>query len=77
MAATDDHGQTPLRRAVETSGTYQIASPRIAKLLIECGANVNANSAVASSILAEARRSQERNGHDKKLIELLEKMGAR
>lgn len=42
LNARDSDGQTPLRLAVETSGTYHLVSASLAKFLIEAGADINA-----------------------------------
>ncbi len=52
--ARDAQGQTPLRLAVETSGTYHLVSPRLAKFFIAAGADVNAYDRDGYTIFHEA-----------------------
>jgi hypothetical protein len=52
--ARDVDGATPLRLAVETSGTYQLLSARMAKLFIEAGADINAYDSGGYTIFHEA-----------------------
>ena len=57
LNARDSDGQTPLRLAVETSGTYSLVSPRLAKFLIEAGAHVNAHDNGGYTIFNQASKT--------------------
>ena len=50
-------GETPLRLAVETSGTYHLVSPLLAKFFIEAGADINVYDSGGYTIFNEASKA--------------------
>lgn len=71
------YGETPLRVAVETSGSYRVASPEIARFLIENGADINACSDDGESVLDEVARAIRLSPGDKPSQEIFDFLVAR
>jgi ankyrin repeat protein len=79
LDAANAHGETVLRLAVETSGGYTLRSPRMARLFIEAGADINAMDKAAWTIWEEASKVLELSPGDREareIVELLSQKGA-
>ena len=77
--ARNAYGQTSLRMAVETSGVYEVVSPRMARFLIEMGADLNARDDAGYSIARAAQGAipfESQSQEAQEIVALLAERGA-